>query len=326
MHSAESQRLLNELAVAKLCLLNAERKYAYDTEIMSKQRSPLVAPQAKWPVIIPKAVDPAPIEVAPPAKRRRPKIVLPDVVPTPSDAHKTLLFAAGIAGIAVAGFVFYKTRDHSSTRLEITPEKAASANKLVKDDAEKAREIVDTRTADASDGVTTAAGGLEPTTAAPDDFFADDTEPTPPPKAASDDPTDFFADGDTPDTKATGTAAPDSSLDDFFDRIAKSPAKNGSRAAAGVDPKVAELSEWVFSKGSRLVLHASDGGSITARRSADLPFGDSYITEINFHGCPVGDADMQRLEDVKGDLQKLWLSGTKVTDSGMSRVGKLQEL
>lgn len=33
MHSAESQRLLNELASAKLCLLNADRKYAYGSEL-----------------------------------------------------------------------------------------------------------------------------------------------------------------------------------------------------------------------------------------------------------------------------------------------------
>jgi hypothetical protein len=32
-HSAQSQRLLNELAVAKLCLLNAEKKAAYDAQL-----------------------------------------------------------------------------------------------------------------------------------------------------------------------------------------------------------------------------------------------------------------------------------------------------
>ncbi|HVA46132.1 MAG TPA: hypothetical protein VNH11_07135 [Pirellulales bacterium] len=216
VHSAQSQRLLNELAVAKLCLLNAERKYAYDTELMSKQRSPLVAPQAKWPVIIPKAVDPAPIEVAPPAKRRRPKIVLPDVVPTPSDAHRTLLFAAGIAGIAVAGFVFYKTRDHSSTRLEITPEKAASANKLVKDDAEKARAIFEAREAADNDGSARAKSVSEASGTSMDDFFAGDAKSSPPPKISSDDPADFFADGDQAPPAAMGSTAADAAIDDFF--------------------------------------------------------------------------------------------------------------
>ena len=220
------------MAAAKLCLLNAARKYAYDSELMAKQRSPLVAPQAKWPVVIPKAVDPAPIDVAPPAKRRRPKIVLPDVVPTPSDAHKTLLFAAGIVGISVAGFVFYKTRDHSSTQLELMPDKAASANKPVKDDAEKARAIFEAREAADDDGSARAISVSEASSTATDDIFADDAKSAPPPKTSSDDPADFFADGDQPPPAAMGSTADDAAIDDFFapDSDGKSTDSDGESA------------------------------------------------------------------------------------------------
>ena len=217
VHSAESQRLLNELAAAKLCLLNSERKYAYDSELMSKQRSPLVPPQAKWPTVVPKAIDPAPIEVAPPVKRRRPKIKLPDVVPTPSDAHKTLLFAAGIAGVAVAAFVFYKTRDHSP--LQVTPGQSAAANELVRDDAEKAREIKEARGA-TRDSVAPGAAptnDLAATTA--DDFFADDLKPAPPPKLTS------ASGGATPQTMRTTddwpADAPAIAISPFNDEQAK---------------------------------------------------------------------------------------------------------
>jgi hypothetical protein len=214
VHSAESQRLLNELAAAKLCLLNAERKYAYDTELMAKQRSPLAPQQAKWPTVVPKAVDPVPIELAPPAKRRRPKINLPEVFPTPSDAHKTLLFAAGIGGVLVIGFVFYKTRDPSPRR--VTPGQSAAARQLVRDDADKAREILEARDARKGRASAPEAGASGPTTTTADDFFSDDSMPAST-KPAADDAADFFVD-DAPPHAATRDANSDrKAVDEFFD-------------------------------------------------------------------------------------------------------------
>ncbi|HET6879839.1 MAG TPA: hypothetical protein VFI31_06780, partial [Pirellulales bacterium] len=211
VHSSDSQRLLNELAAAKICLLTPERKYAYDTELMAKQRSPLVPPHAKWPVVVPKAIDPAPIEVAPPVKRRRPKIKLPEVVPTPSDAHKTLLFAAGIAGVAVAAFVFYKTRDDSPGR--VTPSQSDAASQLVKDDADKARAIVESRAGRRGVGRTASADPAEPSTTV-DDFFADDSPESP--KPAGDNRADSFSEDEPPRAASREATSDDKAIDDFF--------------------------------------------------------------------------------------------------------------
>lgn len=111
-HSAESQRLLNELALARLCLLDAERKRAYDTELMAKQKSPLVPVAAKWPTVIPQHAEPEPIAVAPAEKRRRPKIRLPETSHGESIATKELLLAAALVAAGLIAFVFYKLADH----------------------------------------------------------------------------------------------------------------------------------------------------------------------------------------------------------------------
>ncbi len=42
-HSAESQKLLNELAAAKVCLLNPDKKAAYDAQLRAKQAAELAA-------------------------------------------------------------------------------------------------------------------------------------------------------------------------------------------------------------------------------------------------------------------------------------------
>ena len=59
-HSADSQRLLNELAAAKICLLNAEKKAAYDAQL---QRRRAAAPPAP---------PPAPMLKSPPVERPSP--------------------------------------------------------------------------------------------------------------------------------------------------------------------------------------------------------------------------------------------------------------
>jgi K(+)-stimulated pyrophosphate-energized sodium pump len=66
-HSQESQRLLNEVALAKICLLNPEKKAAYNAELREKARPPLGAPPrvaGRMPVE-PPPVEPPPIEPEP---------------------------------------------------------------------------------------------------------------------------------------------------------------------------------------------------------------------------------------------------------------------
>jgi concanavalin A-like lectin/glucanase superfamily protein len=110
-HSAESQRLLNELATAKLCLLTPDRKQVYDTDLMAKQKSPLVAPTAKWPTVEPTEAGSEPLQVAPAAKRRRPRMTLPETSPTESGSTKELLLVAGLVAAGLVGFVVYKARE-----------------------------------------------------------------------------------------------------------------------------------------------------------------------------------------------------------------------
>lgn len=62
-HSAESQRLLNELAAAKICLLNREKKAAYDAEL--RRRFCVVPPTP--PVEPPAAARLEPPVAAPPS-------------------------------------------------------------------------------------------------------------------------------------------------------------------------------------------------------------------------------------------------------------------
>ena len=74
-HSAESQRLLNELAAAKVCLLNAAKKAEYDAALLAQQSRllpPLVAPPPPPPPPPPldlpqeAAIEPAAIFPLPP--------------------------------------------------------------------------------------------------------------------------------------------------------------------------------------------------------------------------------------------------------------------
>jgi len=51
-HAQESQRLLNEIAAARLCLLDAEQKAAYDAQLSTKAQTPEVAPP---PISVPAA-------------------------------------------------------------------------------------------------------------------------------------------------------------------------------------------------------------------------------------------------------------------------------
>ena len=63
-HSAESQKLLNELAAAKLCLLSSEKKKVYDAELRARHARQPVAP-------------PAPPVAPPPLPRLEPPVAAP---------------------------------------------------------------------------------------------------------------------------------------------------------------------------------------------------------------------------------------------------------
>jgi hypothetical protein len=77
-YSALSQKLLNEIAAAKICLLNAAKKDAYDQQLRQKSVAPLAPPIAPSPAgrtaaapLDPPVVPPAPpVAPSPPAARR----------------------------------------------------------------------------------------------------------------------------------------------------------------------------------------------------------------------------------------------------------------
>ena len=74
-HSSLSQRLLNELAGAKLCLLNPKNKAAYDSELAAKLNAPSALP--------PQAAPP-PRAVAPSQAAAQPTGLPPATVPQPA--------------------------------------------------------------------------------------------------------------------------------------------------------------------------------------------------------------------------------------------------
>ena len=90
-HREASQKILRELAEAKLCLLNPESKAAYDAEL----RQQAAAPQTPAPPSAPAAPAPPPTPVAaPPAAPKRPEpmanIPLVEPAPRPSPPPASL--------------------------------------------------------------------------------------------------------------------------------------------------------------------------------------------------------------------------------------------
>ncbi len=65
-HSAESQKLLNELAAARLCLLSAEKRQAYDRALKAKLAAEEPAPPAPFVQAAPSAPAPRPLAKARP--------------------------------------------------------------------------------------------------------------------------------------------------------------------------------------------------------------------------------------------------------------------
>ena len=113
-HSNDSQRLLNELAAAKVCLLNAEKKAAYDAQLLRRRAA------------FPPAPPPAPLLKAPPIEPPAPPssvyletpIVVPDpprmkLYSAPRRRSSAVPFALAMLGVLVLlaiGLVFFYFR------------------------------------------------------------------------------------------------------------------------------------------------------------------------------------------------------------------------
>ncbi len=99
-HSADSQRVLNELAAAKICLLNALKKAPYDAELRAAEQpvEPPTTPDAPPMAIFPGVVDTDAIERLAPSDAE----TVPDpTTETPPDEGRSLLVPAVIAGLGL---------------------------------------------------------------------------------------------------------------------------------------------------------------------------------------------------------------------------------
>lgn len=164
-HSAVSQKLLNEIAAARVCLLNPVKKGEYDRQLRARESGPALptaaasklrpvglppptpatsvaravpqaiapsvpVPQAQRPETISNPVIPASIGVGPIARRPPPKVNFHKPRREPSHAHKTVFIAAGLAAIALAAFVAYKMRSGGNGK---TTHDVVAANQLIED-------------------------------------------------------------------------------------------------------------------------------------------------------------------------------------------------
>jgi formylglycine-generating enzyme required for sulfatase activity/WD40 repeat protein len=103
-HSALSQKLLNEVSAAKVCLLAADRKAAYDAELRRRTAPPKPAAERPLPMAKPLAIDPPAVIVtnktggshgAPPRRRQARR----------SAAVWWSAGAAALSALALAGFM-----------------------------------------------------------------------------------------------------------------------------------------------------------------------------------------------------------------------------
>jgi hypothetical protein len=69
-HSAESQKLLNELAAAKICLLQTEKKAAYDAELRAETQ-PTLRVTTPPPIAREESPSPPPLTLSPAAAERK---------------------------------------------------------------------------------------------------------------------------------------------------------------------------------------------------------------------------------------------------------------
>ncbi len=113
-HSAESQRLLNEVSTARVTLLNAQKKANYDAMLKQQLEPPAAQPQAVLPSPL---FDPA--HVAPMPVTRKPWW----------QTYRTELTfgsAAAIVLLAVLTFMFRQSGDSSQDRQEPQPTRVAA--------------------------------------------------------------------------------------------------------------------------------------------------------------------------------------------------------
>ncbi|HVW36692.1 MAG TPA: hypothetical protein VHB99_05285, partial [Pirellulales bacterium] len=101
-HAAVTQQLLNELAAARLCLLNAAKKSQYDAELKAKQ--PVPAPLPPAPVraeqrSVPQPAAPQPVLLARPSSAAQPATLRTLTPRKPASRLPTWLAPAG-AGLA----------------------------------------------------------------------------------------------------------------------------------------------------------------------------------------------------------------------------------
>ncbi len=124
-HSAQSQKLLNEVAAAKIVLLNPEKKAEYDKELESKDAPALrVAvpladepePPDPPPVAVPNFSTPAPTSRL--STRRRPG-KKPSIVPV-------LFGIAAVALVAVAAFILTQDTDNRKAATRPRPSQPAA--------------------------------------------------------------------------------------------------------------------------------------------------------------------------------------------------------
>ncbi len=135
LHSAESQQLLNELAAAKICLLNAEKKTVYDAELRARPAREAVAPPS------PPVEPPSPSWLDPPVAAPAPPsnvfLETPIVVPEPRrpkavrssrrDFSSVALVATllGVLALLILWLIFLWTRFNESK--ETMPRKSPAA-------------------------------------------------------------------------------------------------------------------------------------------------------------------------------------------------------
>lgn len=225
-HAADCQKLLNELAAARLCLLTPERKSAYDDELMRRQKSALVSDTTKWPTVQPATASREGIPLAPAARRRHPRYFIRD---SDDDTPKST-FGPAIWAMAFAiGFIllvaYGRHLEPHIRRLwpnqPIAEDAAAGSAQRSPATASDHAESVDRANAEATppsfftdrreaEGVSPRECGASPSSEAAD--TAAETENVP----------DFFA-ADEPADQSAGPSPPSAS-DDFFSDDQEMPA------------------------------------------------------------------------------------------------------
>ena len=106
-HSALSQKLLNEISAAKLCLLNPERKADYDRQLREKLVAPRAAvPKASSPVVAQRLQD---LTFLPPPAGSTPPASVPGATPPAEPGrlsyHQPLWIAGGLVVTAVVALL-----------------------------------------------------------------------------------------------------------------------------------------------------------------------------------------------------------------------------